>query len=238
MRHYYTALINNRIMDMPIPTTNLSGEFQFDLENKLFLPSKQLYGALETKISALYQAIREILIEFHNTIAVYAQQLYEYPTETMTAWYGQTASKSIELSTTINNEIIPELNMFYESNMQKMQATNQEWSGYIRASAIKTSDFCVAFYENPLEMSEKTYDYFLEAVGQLSTMGGEWVQQFKVAVIAIYQSSLAALDLFFDAPLATAEAMYYQAVSGILNLYYALVANALEMLSNTVPTLV
>lgn len=223
---------------MPIPATNLSSEFQFDLENKLYLPSKQLYGALETKISALYQAIREVLIDFHNTIAVYGQQLYDHPTETMSAWYGQAVSKSTQLSTTINHEIIPELNMFYESSMQKMQATNQEWSGYIRDSAIKTSDFCVEFYENPLEMTEKTYDYFLEFSGQLSAVGGEWYQQFKVAVTSIYQSSLAAIDLFFDAPQATAEAMYFQVVSGILDLYYALVSSALEIMGNAVPTLV
>lgn len=223
---------------MPIPATNLSGEFQFDLESKLFLPSKQLYSALETKISALYQAIRDVLIDFHNTISIYGQQLYNQPTETMSAWYGQAVSKSTELSTTINNEIIPELNLFYESSVQKMQATNQEWSGYIRDSAIKTSDYCVAFYDNPLEMSEKTYDYFLGFADQLSAVGGEWFQQFKVAVIAIYQSSLAAIDLFFDAPQATAEAVYYQVVSGILDLYFALVSSALEMMGNAVPTLV
>jgi hypothetical protein len=58
---------------MPIPATNLSGDFKFDLESKLFLPGKQLFNVLETKISALCQAIREVLIEFHNTISVYAQ---------------------------------------------------------------------------------------------------------------------------------------------------------------------
>ena len=223
---------------MPIPATNLSDDFKFDLENKLFFPSKQLFSALETKISALYQAIREVLIEFHNTISVYAQQLYEHPTKTVTALYGQAVSTSTELSMNINNKVIPELNMFYESNLQKMQATNQEWSGYVRDSAIKTSDFCMAFYDNPLEMTEKTYDYFLEVTDQVSAVGGEWFEQFKTVMISIYQSSMVAIDLLFDAPLATVEAIYYQVVSGILNLYFALVSNVLEMLGNSAVTLV
>jgi hypothetical protein len=75
-----------------------------------------------------------------------------------------------------------------------MQATNQEWSGYVRDSAMKTSDFCMSFYDNPLEMTEKTYGYFLEFAGQVSAVGGKWFEQFKAAMISIYQSSMAAID--------------------------------------------
>jgi len=223
---------------MPIPTTNLSGEFQFDLENKLILPSKQLYGAFEAKFSLLYQAIREALTEFHTTLASFGQQLYDHPTKTVVDWYDQAVVNSADLSTTINNEIIPELNMFYQSNIQKLQATNQEWSQYIQNSAIKTSDFCVEFYEHPVAMSERMVDYLQNYTNKLSTIGLDGYQQFKIAVISIYQSTLSAVDLFLDAPQASVEAIYYQVVTGLLNLYYSLVSATLELLGNTVPTLV
>lgn len=87
-------------------------------------------------------------------------------------------------------------------------------------------------------MSEKTVDYLQDYTNKLSTIGLDGYQQFKIVVISIYQSTVSVINLFLDVPQASVEGMYYQAVSGLLNLYYWLVSATLELLGNTVSTLV
>lgn len=224
---------------MPLPNQDLSSQFSLDIDSKVILPSKQLIATLELKLSSIYQAIRETIVELNNSITAMGQEFYDRPLETVASWYDQAVTKSVDMSNAINNEVIPELNGFYQSSLQTVQEINQEWSNYINDSALKVSEYLLAIYENPKEMSEKSYEYLAETASQVTAMASEVYAQFVQAVTAIYQSSKTAINLFLDAPQASAESMYLQVASWFLELYSSLISSVLETLGgNAMPGLV
>jgi len=221
---------------MPIPVNSTDG-FQFDLETKLFQPTKLLLQVIETKLSLLYQIVREALIQAHETVAKLGLQLYEQPMDTIAAWFNQAVAKSEALATIINTEIIPSLNLLYQSNLRNIKNYSEKWSNKIQQSAIEANEFWVKFYDDPLAVSEKIYDNVATSLTQYSTVSLEWLEQFKSAIISIYQSSLLTLNIFLDAPQATLENLYIQFMAGILNLYYSLISNAMELLGDSLPAI-
>jgi len=223
---------------MQIPNINVSSSLQLELESKVIEPSKQLLNVLEANFNTLTLAVKRVLTEFQNSVIETGKQFYDQPQQTLTAWFDQAIAKSTELSNSMNNETIPELEIFYQSNLTQLELFNEHWMANVKQAALSSSNYAVSFYENPVAMSAQLYAQIEQAASQFSALGLEWFNQFKAALILIYQASVAAINVFFDAPMATVEGLYYQTVSSLLDLYASLIGATLDVLGNSVPAII
>ncbi|MGR8998626.1 MAG: hypothetical protein ACU88J_06215 [Gammaproteobacteria bacterium] len=105
---------------------------QLDLENKLILPTSRLYAQVSFQFNALYQDIRNALIDAHSFVATTAKQVYEHPFETMTAWYEQTKSTSIAVYAQVQSYVQP-INQHWQV---KMNTGREKLSGIFRLLGI------------------------------------------------------------------------------------------------------
>ncbi len=54
-----------------------------DLENKLYVPTRQLLARLQTELVSYYQIVRLSVIKAHDQVAMLGKEFYDAPQETL-----------------------------------------------------------------------------------------------------------------------------------------------------------
>lgn len=204
-----------------------------DLDNKLILPTLQLYQKIEFKLSALYQDIRSILVDAHTYLADVALQWYKHPRESFTATYDR-----------FENDFLPKADAFY-----------QHWEMQAMAGVDQVERYLQAFWDNPEQttqaMLEPVSCYFASATEQTERYWQSFIdnpEQFAVDAMAIATNYLASftdsievilissyytlLELFqilMAQPSAALQALYANTLSRLLDTYYDLISSLLIM---------
>ncbi|TAN65940.1 MAG: hypothetical protein EPN17_15410 [Methylobacter sp.] len=213
---------------------------QLDLENKLILPTTQLYGQVSFQLNALYQDIRSVLIDAHSVVAAAAKQVYAHPVETLTAWYDQAAYTGGALYAQVQTAVLP---------------VYRDWQVQVNTGKEATGRYLQAFWDNPEQVAAATFEPVTQYVTSVATQSGQYWQmfidnpeQFTASALSPVSSYLASLsedaeavlissyyalaDLFsvlMAQPSATLQALYRNTLSALLDVYFDVISSLLVM---------
>lgn len=213
---------------------------QLDLENKLILPTTQLYKQVSFQLNTLYQAIRNTLIDAHGVVASAAKQVYDQPLPTLSAWYEQAAQTG---------------GVFYAETQAVLMPIYQEWRGKISMGTEKAGQYLQAFWDNPEQVTVETMAPVAQYVTTAAAQSGQQWQQFlenpeqfmaaalapisnnlssftdatEAALISSYYALAELSDLLMAQPSATVQALYHNTLSALLDIYFELVSSLLVM---------
>jgi hypothetical protein len=172
-----------------------------DLENKLFLPTSRLFSQLNLQLQALYQDIRAALIDFHASMASSARQLYDQPGPTLAAWYDQAATRSDELYTRMNEELLPQAEASYQQLVADVTDAGRETQLYLQN-----------FMENPETVAA-------EAIAPVMAYLDAATKATEQALLNSFYALSDLFNLFMEQPTETLESTYYYLLSELLDLY-------------------
>ncbi|MCK9397811.1 MAG: hypothetical protein M0Q44_19750 [Methylobacter sp.] len=224
-----------------MPTFNQPDFFtirQLDLENKLILPTTQLYGQVSFQLNSLHQDIRSALIDAHGVVAAAAKRVYEHPVETLTAWYDQAAYTGTA---------------FYAQAQTAVLPVYQNWQAKVSTGKEKTGQYLQAFWDNPEQVTLAAFEPVTRYVATASEQSERYWQmfmdnpeQFMLTALApitdymtshsadaeaILISSYYALADFFRLlmaqPSATLQALSHNALSALLDVYFDVISSLL-----------
>ncbi|GAB4256523.1 MAG: hypothetical protein Kow0065_05310 [Methylomicrobium sp.] len=183
-----------------------------DLENKLFAPTRELYGNLSLQWNELYRQIKTVLIDWHTEMAAAAKQWYAHPAETTSAWYAQAVDNGATLYAQLNEVYLPKAETLLDRALADASRFGQQ-----------AGDFWQAFYDHP----QATVASLVEPVSIHANHAAEVTEAYLSALYAVMSELF---DLLLEQPSATVEALYQNALAGLLDSYYQLVASALTLL--------
>ena len=213
---------------------------QLDLENKLILPTTKLYSQISFKLNALSQDIHSALIDVHSIVANAAKQIYDHPVETLTAWYEQAVHSGAAIYAQGQTSVLP---------------VYQGWQVKVNLAKEKTGQYLQAFWDNPAqvtsatfepvtryvtaitEQSERSWQLFMEnpeqfmmtalapITGYLSALG----ENAEAVLVSSYYALANLFSLLIAQPLATFQALYRNALSALLDVYFEVISSLMVM---------
>ena len=213
---------------------------QLDLENKLILPTTKLYSQVGFKLNALSQDIQSALIDVHSLLANAARQVYEHPVETLTAWYEQAVYSGAAIYAQSQDSVLP---------------VYRGWQVKLNLAKEKTGHYLQAFWDNPeqvtsatiepvtryvtaiTEQSERNWQLFMEnpeqfmmtslapITGYLSSLG----ENADTVLVSSYYALADFFSVLTAQPLATFQALYRNALSALLDVYYEVISSLMVM---------
>ncbi|MDD5275895.1 MAG: hypothetical protein PHR16_07405 [Methylovulum sp.] len=213
---------------------------QLDLENKLILPTRQLYNQVSWQLKTLYQAIRDLLIDVHSTVATLARQVYDQPVPTLTAWYEQAAQAG---------------SIYYAQTEAVLMPVYHDWQIKLSAGTEKTGQYLQALWDNPKQVATTTLEPVTQYVVTAAGQSAQYLQQllddpelfvanalaplsnylsvFSEAAQATLLSSYYALaelsSQLIGQPSATLQAVYHNTLSALLEVYFEVISSLLVM---------
>lgn len=213
---------------------------QFDLENKLIVPTTQLYKQISFQLNSLYQDICTALINAHTVIAAAGKQVYDQPVVTLTAWYEQAVAGSTALYATAQTTVLP---------------VYHDWQVKVNVGKEKTGQYLQAFWENPEQVTLATLEPITRYISALSHTSESYWQDFikspeqflltaiapishnisalsdhaQAVIVSQYYALAGVLKLLIAQPANTLQAFYYDSVSALLEVYANIVSSFLVM---------
>ncbi len=207
---------------------------QFDLENKLILPTTKLYSQISFQFNTLYQDIRTALIDVHGVVATAAKQVYAHPIETLTTWYDSGA-------------------VWYAQAQAAVLPVYQHWQVNVDRGKEKAVQYLQAFLDNPEQVAVATFDPVTRYATSIAEQSAEYWQafmanpeQFMTAAFTPLTSYLVSLSVEAEAvlissyymladlfsvlmaqPLATVQALYRNTLDALLEVYFEVISSLL-----------
>lgn len=183
-----------------------------DLENKLFLPTRELYSNLSLQLNELCQYSKTALLAWHADVAVAAQQFYAHPVETAEQWYAQAIDYGANMYVRVNEVYLPKAEAVYE----QMAA---EATGFGR----QAGEFWQAFYDHP----QAAVAVWAEPAVNSANRALEVSEAYLAAV---YSAMLELFGLLLEQPAETLAAVYQNTLAALLDVYYQLISSLLAVL--------
>ncbi|MBE0435050.1 MAG: hypothetical protein IBX56_04515 [Methylomicrobium sp.] len=183
-----------------------------DLENKLILPTRELYANVSLQLNELYQHIKAVLIDWHGEMAATAKQFYAHPVETTSQWYAQAVDQGAQMYARLNEVYLPKAEAVYEQSLAEAAQLGRQ-----------AGEHWQAFYDHP----QATVATLVEPVTNYANHALEVSEAY---LMSIYSAMLELFDLLLEQPSQTLEAVYQNALAGLLDGYYQLVSSLLTML--------
>lgn len=201
-----------------------------DLENKVLLPTKTLYKALQTEFSALYQATRENLAELHSSIAQNALHLYRNPAVTLDEWENRALQQSDKALALFNERVVPQMEATYRQALAVADHAYRQGLADANRLSAETRDLVAALYAQPAETSERIVARLTSALHNMSAETSQLYHQVYAETAAelkasaqvlkhLHDVSAQTLTTFMDAPSATAAELYYRISAALLDFY-------------------
>lgn len=183
-----------------------------DLEHKVFLPTRELYSSLSLQLNELYQQIKTVLLDWHTEVAVTAKQFYAHPVETGSQWYAQAIDYGSQMYEQLNEVYLPKAEAAFEQGIADAVQIGRQ-----------AGEFWQAFYNHP----QATVAALVEPV---AIHANQALEASEAYLSAMYTAVLELVDLLLEHPAETLEAVYQNALAGLLDVYYQLVSSLLIVL--------
>ena len=172
---------------------------QVDLESKLIQPTSQLYSQICEQLKTSYNT----LLDVHGQMAASAKQIYERsPMETLTEWSDVLQKNSNDLITLVKNDVIPKTADYYQQLAMSLAETRDNVKPVLQAA-----------WNNPKQTLDSVSDVAVNVFSQIKNVTS--------------QSAEALVDLgniFVIQPVETAQALYRNALSAMVDTYFDLVS--------------
>lgn len=176
---------------------------QVDLESKLIQPTSQLYSQICEQLKTSYNSTVNALLDVHGQMAASAKQIYERsPMETLTEWSDVLQKNSNDLITLVKNDVIPKTADYYQQLAMSLAETRDNVKPVLQAA-----------WNNPKQTLDSVSDVAVNVFSQIKNVTS--------------QSAEALVDLgniFVIQPVETAQALYRNALSAMVDTYFDLVS--------------
>lgn len=215
---------------------------ELDIEHKLLVPTLELYTHLNLQVRVLYHDIRQALIDGHVWVASVAKQFYAQPEETARVWYDKSVQGSEAAQAYIQVELLP-----------KLEASYQAWDLKLTGRPGGISQNLQAFWDNPGDIAVAKFETVSQAItastaqalqtfmdnpeafmASLVAPASDYMRWFgdelEALLISIYYLLQDLADMLMAQPSATMQALYSQAVAGLLEIYSGAISALLAML--------
>lgn len=183
-----------------------------DLENKVFLPTRELYSSLSLQLNELYRQIKTVLLDWHAEVAVAAKQFYAHPLETGSQWYAQAVDYGAQMYAQVNEVYFPKVESMYEQTIAEATQLGRQ-----------AGEFWQAFYDHP----QATVAALVEPVTNYTNQA---LDVAEVYFVSVYSAILELFDLMLEQPTETLEAVYQNVLAGLLDVYFQMISSLLAML--------
>ncbi len=183
-----------------------------DLEHKVFLPTRELYSSLSLQVNELYRQIKTVLLDWHADVAFAAKQFYAHPVETGSQWYAQAIDYGAQIYAQVNEVYFPKVESMYEQTIVETTQLGRQ-----------AGEFWQAFYNHP----QATVAALLEPVTNYTNQA---LDVADVYFASVYSAILELLDLMLEQPTETLEAVYQNALAGLLDVYFQMISSLMAML--------
>jgi hypothetical protein len=184
-----------------------------EVDSKFVQPTLMLYEQIGFKLNVLYHDIRAVLQNSHEYLAEMGKALYEHPVETLSAWSDQLMYGATDLYTRIESDFVPEAVAVY-----------QHWQSRLLAGADTASQYWQRFYDDPEQATmaaiEPVSRYLISAADQSEQYWQMFTESAEAGLIGGYYILSEWLRFLIDQPDTALTAMYTNALSILLNIYY------------------
>ena len=187
--------------------------FEFlDLENKLNIPTQELWVKLQSELINLYAIIQQFSIETHDTIAALGVEWYTEPVLTTRQWYHQAVASGTELYAKVTGEILPQA----EAKVDELVVAANEFG-------TKTVDSMMFVIDHPEQVTAESIEFLTESLAGAKDISTE-------LALEIQEKGSEIIALLLEQPLQTLESAYMELLTTLLNSYFELVSNILATL--------
>lgn len=194
-----------------------------DLDNKLFLPTSELYRQTISRLNTFYHDVNQVLGNLHDVIAAEARGFYDHPFETATNFYDQMVAYGAGVYALVSEQILPRAEATFRQIVDNMAKLMQQ-----------TGEFWQAFYDNP---EAATVSLIEPVAAQLSSMIDASQSYLEASLeasvaylISVYSALVDFFKLLLDQPSATLYALYQNTLAALLDVYFDLVSSLLSLI--------
>ncbi|MFZ2725931.1 MAG: hypothetical protein WAX77_06775 [Methylococcaceae bacterium] len=197
-----------------------------DLQAKVLLPIKTFYQEAIFEFNALYQDIRNVLIENYGVISTTAKQLYRHPKQTLSVWYehAQTASQ-----------------YFYQQTQQSLLTTYQDWQlsfsvskdksiQYLQSSWHDTEQFGINSLQSITQLGKQTEQlwqafisnpeqFMLGIITPLVQYMNNLTDETEAKLISSYYLLIEFFNVLTSKSLSVLQNVYKDSLASVLNIY-------------------
>lgn len=179
---------------------------QLDLENRVVIPTHRLYNQLGTELAARYAESKNYLIDLHTQTASAAQQLYQHPVDTSTAWYQQAVFSGQQLYQTFNQQLWPET----VSQLGIWAVNTREW-------LLESQRVLQALADNYPRITADTVSHVRHNASMMLDLAMEKLRQLQSLLVDVTTALM-------DAPLVTLENYVMGVLNALLSAYFELIS--------------
>lgn len=182
-----------------------------DLEHKLYQPTQQLYTQLQLFVIGLYNDISLYLVDLHHTVAILSKRWYDSPVATTKEWYRLSADYNADMYAILMDEILPKTELAY----QEVLTSANEY----RMETLEQLNYMI---DNPEQVTAESIEVMTETLTAAGNQSAEWLAELQ-------GKSADIIELLLAQPLETMEAASMELLAGLLNGYFAVVSNMLQI---------
>lgn len=179
-----------------------------DLESKVYIPTQQLVAQLQADFLNGYSALRQELIDAHDTVAMLSKKVYDNPGETLPAWYDQAVASCTDLYAGWFEKVLPQAEQSY---LHALTATSD--------TIIKAQNSLAYIIENPKQVSAEAIETITKSFASAGDVSAELLE-------AVEAKSAEIIALLSEHPIQTLESATMETLTVLLDAYFDLV-NAL-----------
>ena len=208
MSHYQGALATIYYFFNANPHTEHSGSkhMNIDYENKIVIPTQQLYQSLSVQTNQLFEQIKNTAIELHEQVAQAGLELYNHPSETAIRWQAQVSTKADEAYATFNSEILPTVTANYHQLINNAADLNS-----------RAQDALQFFINNPEKVTMEAFSSLSQAITLIMDKSMN-VSADMLSTLSTQADKI--ISLLLEQPIETMESIYYDSLTALLNGYY------------------
>jgi len=205
---------------------------QLDIESKLIEPTSRLVTQLNAQLSSLYVETETKLRELHTEIATLSKQAYEQPVETFTALYDQSIEECNEVYVLFREEVLPKAEIACQQLAAKVSdlgdktlAFGQALLDDPQATVASSVDKISVSFNTGLDASQAIIDTIS---AQLATWSSMALQVTEENALSLYYAAGAILKLLLEQPWETVQALFYNTLSSLLDVYFQAVSSLIS----------
>jgi len=205
---------------------------QLDIESKLIEPTSRLVAQLNAQLSSLYVETEAKLRDLHTEIATLSKQAYEQPVETFTALYDQSIEECNEVYVLFREDVLPKAEIACQQLAAKISDVGDKTLAFGQAllddpqtTVAKSVDKISVSFNTGLDASQAIIDTINV---QLATWSSMALQITEENALSLYYAAGAILKLLLEQPWETVQALFYNTLSSLLDVYFQAVSSLIS----------
>ncbi len=202
---------------------------QLDVETKLIEPTSRLITQVNSQISTLIKDTESLVREWHSDIANFSIQAYEQPSETFQVVYDKSVQEWHDAYAIIHEQLWPKAEQIVikiNELSQQTQLLGQSLMNDPKTVLSSSIDQFSTRFIHGLETSQILLNSINE---QLTNWSSSLMALTEAKALSLYYACGEILKLLLNQPLETVQAIFYNTVASLLDIYFHVISSLFSM---------